>query len=198
MMLFLRGLFDRLFLVTAVVAGGLLPGFIAQYRQRLGGRLDQARLDLEPWQRIADQFYQGDIGKLIQYHLDSRDTTFHLEGGVIQSLVATVQRLQSAVDALHGDLFHQLGYLAVHADAGLMRATFTDWVPTFPLSVQGGAFALLFALAVWLLFHASWRLLGLGGRGLLGAIRALRSRRESPDGFATHRIQRRAGPGAHS
>src|SRR2546429_70783 len=44
MMLFLRGLFDRLFLVTAVVAGGLLPGFIAQYRQRVGGRLDQARL----------------------------------------------------------------------------------------------------------------------------------------------------------
>jgi len=157
MMLFLRGLFDRLFLVTATVAGGLVPGFIAQYRQRLGGRLDQARLDLEPWQRIADQFYQGDIGKLIQYHLDSKDATFHLEGSVIQSLIATVQRLQGAVDALHGNLFHQL--------------------------------------AVWLLFHACWRLIGLGSRGLLGATQAPRSGRQSPDGFRAHRIQRRAGPG---
>ena len=198
MMLFLRGLFDRLFLVTAVVAGGLVPGFVAQYRQRLGGRLDQARLDLEPWQRIADQFYHGDIEKLIQYHLNSKDATFHLEGSVIQSLIATVQRLQSAVDALHGSLFHQVGYLALHADAGLMRATFTDWVPTFALSVEGVLFALLFAVGVWLLFHALWRLTGLGSRGLLAAIHALRSGRGSPDGFKAHRIHGRAGPGAHS
>lgn len=155
-MLFLRGLFDRLFVAGAVVAGGLVPGFIAQYRQRLGGRLDQARLDLEPWQRIADQFYQGDLNKLIQYHLNSQDATFHAEGGVIQSLIATVQRLQSAVDALHGSLFHQLGYLTLHADAGLMRATVTDWVPTFALSIDGVLFALLFGVAVWLLFHLFW------------------------------------------
>ena len=198
MMLFVRGLFDRLFLVTAVVAGGLVPGFIAQYRQRLGGRLDQARLDLEPWQRIADQFYQGDIEKLIQYHLSSKDATFHLEASVIQSLIATVQRLQSAVDALHSSLFHQVAYLALHADAGLTRATFTDWVPTFALSVEGVLFALLFAVAVWLLFHALWRLLGLGSRGLLGAIHALRYGRGSADGFKEHRIARRAEPGARS
>src|SRR3977135_2952162 len=179
MMLFLRGLFDPLFLVTAVVAGGLVPGFVAQYRQRLGGRLDQARLDLEPWQRIADQFYQGDIGKLIQYHLDSKDATFHLEGIVIQSLIATVQRLQSAVDALHGNLFHQLGYLALHADAGLVRATFTDWVPTFALSLAGALFALLFAVTVGVLFLAVWRLIGRGGLSLLGTSHALRSGRQS-------------------
>src|SRR5260370_33390439 len=160
-----RGLLDRVVLVSAAVAGGLVPGFIAQYRQRLGGRLDQARLDLEPWQRIADQFYQGYIEKLIQDHLSSKDATFHLEGSVIQSLIATVQRLQSAVDALHSSLFHQVAYLAVHADAGLMRATFTDWVPTFALSVEGELFALLFAVAVWLLFHALWRRLVRGNRG---------------------------------
>jgi len=167
-MSFLRGLLDRLFLVGAVVAGGLVPGFIAQYRQRLGGRLDQARLDLEPWQRIADQFHQGSIEKLIQYHLNSSDPTFHSEGTVIRSLVATVQQLQSALDALHSSLFQQVGYLALHADAGLARATFSDWVPTFSLSVEGLMFALLFAVAVWLLFHAVWWLLALGGGRLFG------------------------------
>jgi hypothetical protein len=167
-MLFLRGLFDRLFVAGAVVAGGLVPGFIAQYRQRLGGRLDQARLDLEPWQRIADQFYQGDLNKLIQYHLTSKDATFHAEGSVIQSLIVTVQRLQSAVDALHSSLFHQLGYLTLHADAGLMRATVTDWVPTFALSVEGMLFALLFAVAVWSLFQLVWWLFALSGSWLPG------------------------------
>jgi hypothetical protein len=162
---FLRGLFDRVFLAAAVVAGGLLPGFIIQYRQRLGGRLDQAQIDLASWQTIAVRFYHGDINKLIQYHLASTDATFHSEGNVIQSLVATVQRLQAAVNALHGDLLHQLRYLALHTDLGLARATLASWVPTFALSAEGILFAVAFAVVVWLLFHALWWLIGLlGGR----------------------------------
>jgi len=157
----LRGLLDRVLLVCAVVAGGLVPGFIAQYRQRLGGRLDQARLDLEPWQKLADQFYQGDINKLIQYHLASSDPKFYAEGGVIRSLVATVQQLQGAVDALHGNLYQQVAYLSLHADASVTRATLADWVPTFALSGEGIVFALLFAVAVWLAFQALWWLASL-------------------------------------
>ncbi|HYB32728.1 MAG TPA: DUF2937 family protein [Steroidobacteraceae bacterium] len=167
-MLFVRGLLDRLLLACAVVAGGLVPGFIAQYRQRLGGRLDQARLDLEPWQRLAEQFYQGDIGRLIQYHLASSDPKFHAEGAIIRALVDNVARLQSAVDALHGSLWRQLAYLAVHADPGLTRATLHDWVPTFALSTEGLVFALCFAVAVWLVFQVLWWLVVRGGQSLSG------------------------------
>jgi hypothetical protein len=160
-MLFLRGLLDRILLVCAVVAGGLVPGFIAQYGQRLGGRLDQARLDLAPWQRLADQYYRGDIEQLIRYHLESTDPTFHAEGTIIRALVETVQRLQSAVDTLHGSLFHQAAYLALHADPGLAGATWRDWVPTFALSAEGIVFALVFAAVLWVAFHGLWRLLAL-------------------------------------
>jgi hypothetical protein len=170
-MLIVRGLIDRLLLVCAVVAGGLVPGFIAQYRQRLGGRLDQARLDLEPWQRLADQSFNGDLQKLIQYHLSSQDATFHAEGNVIQGLVNSVHQLQAAADALHGSLWHQMQYLTLHADASLMRATFGDWVPTFALSAEGIAFALGFALCVWLIFHALWWAITTARRGLSGRSR---------------------------
>jgi hypothetical protein len=155
----LRGLIDRLLLVAAVVAGGLIPGFIAQYRQRLGGRLDQAKLDLAPWQHIADQYHHGDLAELIQYHLASRDATFHAEGSVIQALVLSAQRLQLAVDALQTTLFRQIAYLSTHTDPGLARATFHDWVPTFALSLEGLLFAVLFALAIWLVFHGLWQLI---------------------------------------
>jgi hypothetical protein len=158
-MSFVRGLLDRVLLVCAAVAGGLLPGFIAQYRQRLGGRLDQARLDLAPWQHLAEQSWQGDIERLIRYHLESSDPTFYAEGVIIRELVTTVQRLQSAVDALHGSLFRQAAYLALHADPGLARATLHDWVPTFTLSSEGIVFALAFALAAWLLFNGLWSLI---------------------------------------
>jgi hypothetical protein len=161
-----RGFLDRVLLVLAVVAGGLVPGFIAQYRQRLGGRLDQARLDLEPWKRLADQSFQGDLDKLIHYHLQSSDPTFHSEGAIIQQLVDTVQRLQAAADALHGSLVQQIGYLSTHADPALLRATSNDWVPTFALSSEGILFALAFALILWLVFHALWWLVSGVGRQL--------------------------------
>ncbi len=161
-----RGLLDRVILVCAAVAGGLIPGFIAQYRQRLGGHLDQARLDLAPWQKLADQFYQGDLEKLIQYHLSSADATFHSEGAIIRSLVTTVQQLQAAVDAMHGSLASQAMYLAVHADPALAHATFADWVPAFALSGEGLVFAGVFAAIVWLSFHAVWWLIARGGRAL--------------------------------
>jgi Protein of unknown function (DUF2937) len=155
----LRGLLDRVLLILAVVAGGLVPGFISQYRQRLGGRLDQARLDLAPWQKLADQYHHGDLQQLIRYHLDSTDSTFHAEGSIIQSLLTSVHELQAAVDALHTGLFHQVLYLAGHADPALLRATFADWVPTFALSAEGLVFAVLIGLGVWLVFQGLWSLI---------------------------------------
>ena len=122
-----------------------------------------SRLDLEPWQRLADQNFQGDIERLIRYHLESSDPQFHAEGGIIRSLVTTVQQLQSAAEQLQGSLFRQVSYLALHADPALARATWHDWVPTFALSADGIAFALLFAILVWLAFHSLWRLLALLG-----------------------------------
>ena len=174
-MSYVRGLIDRLLLICAVVAGGLVPGFISQYRQRLGGRLDQARLDLAPWQKIADQYFHGDLAQLIQYPLASKDPTFHAEGGAISSLVASVQHLQIEVAALHGTLFQQVAYLAFHTDPTIARATLGDWVPTFGLSADGILFALVFAVALWVAFQVIWSLTALGGRSL-----AARARRPQP------------------
>ena len=162
----LRSLLDRLLLIAAVISGGLAPGFIAQYRQRLGGRLDQAKFDLEPWQRIADQVFKGDLDKLIQYHLASRDPVFHDDGIAIRNIADTLKHLQAAVDALHTGLFRQVGYLALHLDRGLARATWGDWVPTFATSVEGVALALLFALALWLAFQSLWSLVAKSHAGL--------------------------------
>ena len=170
-MSYIRGLIDRLLLIGAVVAGGLVPGFMAQYRQRLGGRLDQALLDLSPWQKIADQYFHGDLARLIQYHLASKDPTFHSEGAAISSLLASVQHLQQQVAALHGSLFQQAAYLAWHADPGIARATLADWVPTFGLSADALLFALIFAVSLWLIFQASWSLTATGGRRLAGRLR---------------------------
>jgi len=159
-----RGLIDRLLLICAVVAGGLVPGFIAQYRQRLGGRLEQARLDLAPWQKIANLFFGGSLHKLIQFHLASRVAPFHAEGAAIRALVLNVRRLRDQVAALHGSLYHQVLYLALHPDLGMVRNTLSAWVPTFGLSTQALLFAGVFAVVVWLIFQGLWSSAAAAGR----------------------------------
>lgn len=85
--------------------------------------------------------------------------TFHAEGSAIQALVQTLQRLQISIDALQATLFRHSAHLSTHIDPELARATFNDWVPAFALPPEGLLFAVLFALLIWLLFHALWRLI---------------------------------------
>ena len=153
---FVRGMLDRLILVAATVTAGCVPGFIAQYRQRVGGQLDQVLQDIAPFQEIANQFHHGSLEELIRYHLSSPDPAFHNEGAAIQEMVDAAQRLRIAFDALNTDLLHQLLYLLWHIDPHTARATWDAFSPSFDLTVQSIAFALISGIAVWLVFFTVW------------------------------------------
>jgi hypothetical protein len=157
-MKFFRGFLDRLLLVVAVICAGAVPSFIAQYRQRLGGRLDQVLRDLDPFQKIADEFHGGNLAALVRYHLASSDATFHAEGNAIQRMVDSAAALRAAAAALNTDLAHQLLYLLRYTDVEIARATWAIYVPSVPLSLEGLIFAGLVGLLIWLLFMGLWTL----------------------------------------
>jgi hypothetical protein len=174
----LRGILDRLILLAAVVAAACVPSFIAQYRQRLGGRLDQVQADLAPFQMIANHNFHGDLPALIRYHLASRDPTFHQEGQALQQLMDAAAQLRAAVQALHTDLVHQCLYLLRHPDTQLLQGTWRIYQPGFTLTLQGAEFAIVTGLIVWLLFLGAWH--GTAGVGRLarrGRVRSERGRR---------------------
>lgn len=151
-----RGILDRLVLLAAVLMAACVPSFIAQYRQRLGGRLDQVHADLAPFQAIANHDFGGSLAKLIDYHLASQDATFHQEGVALQSMVDAAARLQGALQALNADLVHQCFYLLRHPDYDLLRSTWSAYQPGFTLTAEGALFALVLGLIVWLLFLGLW------------------------------------------
>lgn len=155
-MAWLRGLIDRALLVGGVVAGGMVPSFLAQYRQRVGGALGQVLKDLAPFQQIADQFHGGSLARLIQHHLDSTDATFHAEGAAIQAMVDSAASLRVTLAALDTDVFHQAWYLLRHADAPLLAATWEAFRPGFGLNADSVAMALVLGLSVWALFMLLW------------------------------------------
>lgn len=148
----LGGLLDRVVLVAGTLAGGCVPGFIVQYRQRVGGRLDQVIADLAPFREIADRFHEGSLDALIRHHLASSDATFHAEGAAIQAMVDAEQRLRLMYQALQGGIWDQLVYMVAHADAQIARDTWSAWIPTFTLDAQGLAVALVLGVSTWLLF----------------------------------------------
>jgi hypothetical protein len=152
----IRGLLDRIVLLCAVVAAGCVPSFIAQYRQRASGRLDQVLADLAPFQQIAEREHGGSLAALIQHHLQSSDATFHGEGAALQNMVDAADRLRAMLQGLDTDLYHQCLYLLLHGDAGLAHATWALFEPGFSLTAQGALFALSLGVLLWLLFLGAW------------------------------------------
>lgn len=158
-MTFIRGILDRIVLVIGVVAAGCIPSFIAQYRQRVGGQLNQVLQDMAPFQAVANQFHHGSLQELINYHLASADRTFHDEGAALQGMVDSAEQLRQALAALNTDLFHQLAYMLTKADPLIARATWEIFAPAFNLTPQSVVFALVVGIAVWLVFLAAWMLI---------------------------------------
>ena len=175
----MRAILDRLVLLAAVLVAACIPSFIAQYRQRLGGRLDQVHSDLAPFQAIADHNFGGSLLRMIDYHLASQDTTFHREGAALHSMVDAAARLHGALQALNTDLVHQFLYLVRHPDYDLLRSTWSAYHPGLALTLEGALFALVLGVLVWLLFLGFWH----------GTAAAVRVR-----GGAARRRDNRRGP----
>ncbi len=153
----LRGLLDRLVLLGGTIAGGCVPGFIAQYRQRVGGMLDQVQIDLAPFREIARRYHDGDMAALVKHHLASSDPTFNAEGHAIQSMLDSLARLQAMAEGLSGTVWQQILYLMPHYDRAIGAATWHDHVPAFALDPPGLLVAAVAGVAVWLLFMGLWR-----------------------------------------
>jgi hypothetical protein len=159
-MTIVRGFFDRIVLLAAFLVAGCVPGFIAQYRQRLGGALDQVLKDLAPFREIASRFHGGSLDKLIEHHVFSSDPTFQAEGNAIQAMVRSLERLRAAVQALDTDLFHQIWVLLRRTDPQVAKATWIAYEPAVGFSVDGMLFAGAAALLIWMLFILVWTAVG--------------------------------------
>jgi Protein of unknown function (DUF2937) len=172
-MYILRGLFDRFILLAAFLVAGCVPAFIAQYRQRLGGALDQVTKDLAPFREIAKQMHGGKLEKLIEHHQFSPDATFQAEGNAIQAMVRSLERLRGAAEAFDASLIHQVMALIQRGDPQIAKATWAAYEPAMSFSFEGLVFAGGVAVIVWLIFILGWLMFF----GFLGWVRRMRASR---------------------
>jgi hypothetical protein len=144
----IRWTLEKLLFASGFLAGGSLPAFLVQYRQRIGGRLDQVRDDVAHFQKIADQQFGGSLETLIRHHLQSPDPAFLAEGHAIERMSNDFERWSEAYSALDATLFTQLKYFLTHVDSEVARATWADFVPAFAFNVDGLVLALAGGVAL--------------------------------------------------
>ncbi len=129
--------------LAALVGGALLsqfPGFYQAYLQRLGGRLDQARLQIARIEQAARA--EGySLADYIAYFRDHALSEERRQGEIMIAQLADVERLEAAL-AAHGgpSLLERPVRFVQQFESVYAEATLADFEPTLPLTPEGAVY----------------------------------------------------------
>ena len=140
-------------LMLALVASQL-PEFVQQYRQRLGGALDELKAVVAGFDAdAAHQSLTRDQG--VARLRDNADPLARARGDDIVGDVARIARLERQRDdfARSGPL-SQYAVLFAGLDPGLARGAYADYQPAVPVTTAGLVSGGTGLAAGWLLTHA--------------------------------------------
>jgi Protein of unknown function (DUF2937) len=165
----------RLALAIAVIIGFMdsqAPEFVQQYRQRIGGALDELKAIVAAFNVEASR--EGltppeAIGRLEQ----NNDTLARERGQDMAETIGRVGRLEDEVEAMQSAApLKRLYVVAKNFDPQIARRTLENYVPAAPLSLEALAAAGVAALWGWAAIHlCAW------------PFRRLRERRLRADGI---------------
>lgn len=146
----LDGLVDRVLAVAGAVLFSQAPEFFQQYLQRLGGHLDEARRMLAQFERTA-----GEAGLSLEQFITQTSTNYDPAvarlAQVMTESIERVQHLGTAFTALRDASTWSRPFVFLSdVDTAIARATWTDYKPAVPTTLEG----LVYAAAGMLLFLA--------------------------------------------
>jgi hypothetical protein len=152
MILLLRTLAIGVGLVGAFLASQL-PEFTQQYRQRLGGAIDEvatilARFDADA--RVNDLTRSDALTRLAQ----SPDDLVRRRADDVSANVRRLDTLEAQSREMNAGPVARMAYFFRYADSALMRATMRDFEPAVPTSGEG-------LIAAGTGFFAGWGLIQL-------------------------------------
>jgi hypothetical protein len=138
-----EGLLDRVLCVVGAVAFSQVPEFIQQYLQRLGGRLDEARRQLDQFRTAAEQSGLT-LGQLTARAAADPDPAIGRLGSLAGQAAERVDSLAAAEAAIrHASIFARPFVFIRHLDPEIARATAAIFRPAVPTTAEGLVYALV-------------------------------------------------------
>lgn len=142
-----------LVLAFGAITGSQLPEFAQQYRQRLGGAVDELRAFVQRFD--ADAQSQGLTRQTaLERHAANPDELFRKRGVAMTETIARMNRLDQQLSGMMNEnSLVRLTSFATLADKEIARATLSAYEPAVPVTMEGGILAGLGALIAWWLYR---------------------------------------------
>ena len=148
------GLMDRVCAVVGAIMMSQIPGFISHYVQRLGGHVDEAKLNVAGWQEIANKTTDGSIGKLVSRYQGS-DMAETVEAG--RKCLADIDRLENLQEALvaitDASAWSRPFAFLGHIDLSVGRSALGSYTPNVPVDLPGLVYAAIGLVLAVLIYH---------------------------------------------
>jgi hypothetical protein len=137
---------------VAAIVGAVLfsqaPEFAQQYRQRLGGALDELRVIVDDFDHDAQQYNLNRDGALALFS-ESNESFIRARGASMRNTLDRYQRLSDQVADMNNTAPLLRPFVVLSdPDAMIVRNAWGDFVPAVPVTVSeiawGGTGALLF------------------------------------------------------
>lgn len=138
-----------------------LPNFIQQYQQSLTAHYQESNRQLQKYQEIADQFYAGNIERLLSAHKQNTMAAIRAEADIISELIVRSNYLQQQLNALQQKpLLDSLIHLTQYIDPEITDEVLQNYTLSFPLNSQAILIGLTLALIGSFTIHILLALLG--------------------------------------
>ena len=149
---FLNDLLDRIFALVGAVLLAQFPQYFGQYLQRLGGHLEELRLQVAEYEKAAAALGLS-LTAYIEEHLQARSEVFLSTGQVIVKLIDRLERMEAAFAALRdASLFNRWWVFTAQADWTIAKQTWNDFTAGVPTTGEGLLYAGAGLLLGWGLF----------------------------------------------
>lgn len=149
----LDGLLDRVLAVGGAIIMVQFPQFFAQYLQRLGGHLDEARRVVSEYTKAAASNNMT-LQNFIDVHLTSGQKIFVSSGKLMQGFVERLAHLEDASKALReATPWNRWLVFLREMDPAIARQTWGQFTPGIPTTVEAFVYAMIGVIIVWSLYQ---------------------------------------------
>lgn len=123
----LRSYLRLILFAFGLLVGVQVPGFIADYTQRVDAHRLEAEQGLAGFRETAQRFFQGDLAALVEHYRASSDEVMRSDADSVAHLVARNELMQREWLALQGPWYQRAWHVLAMANPELRQETFAAY-----------------------------------------------------------------------